>query len=276
MRKIFTLLSLTLFLITACSISTGGELNKKKETSLMLKSEIPKDFIPQNLTVVSVGDSLTKGIGDSTERGGYLPYLKNYLEMEKGVKEIEISNLGIKGNRSDQLLKRLDTAPVLETIKDADIVIITIGGNDIMKVVRENISQLKLEHFDGAKKQFKERLHDILSTVRTANEDSMIVLVGLYNPFFTWFSDLKELNKIIDDWNTMSESIVGTYRHAYFVPIDDLFENYGESLLYSDYFHPNDKGYELIAERLYKELDEEIIDQLAERNFALRKEETER
>ena len=29
-----------------------------------------------------MGDSLTQGVGDSTEHGGYLPYLQKQLETE--------------------------------------------------------------------------------------------------------------------------------------------------------------------------------------------------
>lgn len=263
------------FLFTACDASSfQGKMNQSKQTALLLKEDVPSDFIPQDLTIVSVGDSLTQGVGDSANKGGYLPYLQAELEKEKGVNHTEFYNFGVKGNRTDQLIKRLQTTNVQAGIEKADIVIITIGGNDVMKVVRENFSHLKVEYFNKAKRQYENNLHEILQLIRTINEDTMIVLVGLYNPFYTWFSDVKELDEIIDEWNETSELIIETYEDAYFVKIADLFEYHGESLLYTDYFHPNDKGYELIASRLFEKLDGEVIGEIADRNFVIRKEET--
>jgi lysophospholipase L1-like esterase len=135
---------------------------------------------------------------------------------------------------------------------------------------------LKIEHFDNAKKDYVNNLDTILQTVRETNNAAMIVLVGLYNPFFTWFSDLKELDEIVETWNDASELIVGTYEHAYFVKIADLFQFYGESLLYTDYFHPNDKGYELIADRLYETLDSDVISELSKQKVVTTQGETNR
>ena len=36
--------------------------------------------------------------------------------------------------------------------------------------------------------------------------------------------------------------------------IMDVFENTEEDLFYTDYFHPNNKGYEFIAQEVYGEL----------------------
>lgn len=274
MKKIITLLLAFVFLLSACRVdSFQGKLNHSKHVALLLKEDVPTDFIPQDLTIVSVGDSLTEGVGDSKNRGGYLPYLQSELEKQKGVNHAEFHNFGVKGNRTDQLLKRLQTTKVQATLQGSDIVIITIGGNDVMKVVRENFSHLKVEYFKKAKRQYENNLHEILQLIRSNNKDAMIVLVGLYNPFYTWFSDLKELDEIIDEWNETSELIIETYEDAYFVKIADLFEFHGESLLYTDYFHPNDRGYELIAGRLFDKLDDEVIGEIADRNFVIRKEE---
>src|SRR4051812_13058620 len=62
-----------------------------------LKKEIPEDFIPTNLSVVSVGDSLTQGVGASDEQDGYIPYLSAYLETNRGIKDAVFSNYGVRG-----------------------------------------------------------------------------------------------------------------------------------------------------------------------------------
>lgn len=274
MKKIFALFLACIVLLSACDFqSWKGKLNDKKQTALTLKEDVPLDFVPQDLSIVSVGDSLTEGVGDSTNRGGYLPYLQTSLENEKKINQTKFQNFGVKGNRTDQLLKRLESEEIKTAIEGADIVIITIGGNDVMKVVRENFSNLQLTYFKKAIKQYEKNLHEIIQSIRTYNQQTKIILVGLYNPFYTWFSNVKELDEIIDEWNEASKFIIGMYEQAYFVEIDDLFAYDGESLLYSDYFHPNDKGYELIASRLFQKIDDEVIGDLINRNFVIRKEE---
>lgn len=264
MRIVVLILMLTTFVFVSCSSNSTtyqANYNNFKQIVLTVKKQLPPEFIPKEINIVSVGDSLTEGIGDSTKKGGYIPYLKGMLEMDKGIKDATIYNFGVKGNRSDQLLKKLDTNQVKTAIKDADIVIITIGGNDVMKVVRENFTNLNVTVFEKQKKIYEKNLMNVMNAIRKENHNSTIVLVGLYNPFNSWFANINEFNEIIDDWNQTSKNILAQYEETYFVEVDDIFLEGGERLLYTDYFHPNDKGYELIAGRLHDTLTDEVLNQ---------------
>jgi len=223
--------------------------------------------------VVSAGDSLTQGVGDSTDQGGYLPYLKTMLEKEKGIKEVDISNFGVTGNRTTQLLKRLQSQEVRNQLQKADLVILTIGGNDIMKVVRDNISNLKISVFAEEKKSYITHLKQIMDVIVQENPQASIVLVGLYNPFSQVFSNIEEMNQIVSDWNQAGKSVIANYPNAYFVEIEDLFLNTNEDLLYTDNFHPNDKGYELIAGRLNQTLKKRTLPDLEKKSLMVSKEE---
>ncbi|KON87525.1 GDSL family lipase [Sporosarcina globispora] len=263
MIRNFTFIFLIMLLLASCSsLNTGDISHSQKESNLTVKKEIPLDFFPRNLTVAAVGDSLTQGVGDSTERGGYLPYLEEALEKDKSVQDAVFYNFGVRGNRSDQLLKKLGTDEVKDVVKKADTVIITIGGNDVMKVVRENFSNLKLKAFAKEKKNYEQNLIEVLNEIKEVNPNSKIVLIGLYNPFLKWFSDITELNGILEDWNGASQAILKRYPGTYFVEIDDIFENTDDNLLYTDYFHPNDRGYELIAGRVHQILTEEVLKEI--------------
>ncbi|MDF2035455.1 SGNH/GDSL hydrolase family protein [Cytobacillus oceanisediminis] len=263
MIKKFTFIFLIMLLLASCSSSNNSEIiHSKKESKLALKEEIPFDFFPRNLTVAAVGDSLTQGVGDSTERGGYVPYLEMSLEKDKSVQDAVFYNFGVRGNRSDQLLKKLGTEEVKDIVKKADAIIITIGGNDVMKVVRENFSNLKLRAFTKEKKNYEQNLIEVLDAIKEVNPNSKIVLIGLYNPFLKWFSEITEINDILGDWNGTSQAILKDYPGTYFVEIDDIFENTDDNLLYTDYFHPNDKGYELIAGRVHQILTEEVLKEI--------------
>jgi lysophospholipase L1-like esterase len=273
MKKPITLLILSTFFLSSCSQSNRLELHKARIASAVVYEEIPADFVPKEIRIISAGDSLTEGVGDSTETGGYLPYLRTLLEEEKGIKEVDFYNYGVKGIRTPQLLKRLQTEEMKEPLSTADLVILTIGGNDIMKVVKDNISNLQLSYFNKEREVYINNLIEIMNSIIRVNPEAYIVLVGVYNPFSEWFSDIKELDKIVSDWNEASQRVVSNYSNAYFVGIEDLFINPAESLLHTDNFHPNDKGYELIAERLNQTLAERTLPDLVKKAYMVSKEE---
>jgi lysophospholipase L1-like esterase len=273
MIKIFTLLITSAMILSSCSNIGNQQLLPKKRLALKAYSQVPSDFKPRKLIVVSAGDSLTQGVGDSTGKGGYLPYLKKLLEKNKGITEVDFYNYGVKGNRTTQLLKRLQTSEIRNTVQKANIVILTIGGNDIMKVVTDHLSNLQVSDFTKERENYIHNLNEILDTINQENPHTSIILVGLYNPFMKWFSNVGEMNKIVGDWNKASQSVVANYNNAYFVTIEDLFDHSKENLLFTDNFHPNDKGYEQIALRLQDSLGERAIPDLEKRSFTASNEE---
>ncbi|MEC2056607.1 SGNH/GDSL hydrolase family protein [Peribacillus psychrosaccharolyticus] len=260
MKSKYISLLVSLVLISACSHNRhalDSENNvPKSRLELSEKKNIPVTFFPDPVEIVSVGDSLTAGVGDSKDAGGYLPYLKESLESEPTITSVKMDNFGVKGNRSDQLLKRLDSTAIKGSIEKADAVVITIGGNDIMKVVRNHFSELKMDQFNDARKGYELRLKQIIEKVRLYNQDTHIYLVGVYNPFSQWFTGFGEFDTIMEEWNKSSERIVSEYDEAYYVNIGDIFTGTTAEVLYTeDYFHPNDLGYQLIADRIYNHLD---------------------
>jgi lysophospholipase L1-like esterase len=259
MKKLFPLLILSVLFLSSCNQVDQWALHPEKKTAAQAFAQVPTDFVPRQLTVLSAGDSLTQGVGDSTDNGGYLPYLETMLEKEKGIKEVDFYNYGVKGNRTTQLLKRLKSPQMKGALQKADLVILTIGGNDILKVVKDNIENLQLSTFITEKESYQIHLTQIMEVIVQENPHASIVLVGLYNPFSKWFSEIKELDEIVADWNKAGQAVIAGYPNAYFVPIEDMFLNANENLLYTDNFHPNDKGYELIAQRLNKTLEEHVL-----------------
>ena len=273
MKEVFILLILSTFFLSSCSQSDRWDLHEERMASAVVYAEVPADFVPKEISIISAGDSLTEGVGDTTKTGGYLPYLRTLLEEEKGIKEVDFYNYGVKGNRTPQLLKSLQTDEIKDTISTADLVILTIGGNDIMKIVKDNISNLQLSVFEKEREVYINNLYQIMNTIIQTNPEAYIVLVGVYNPFSQWFSDIKELDKIVSDWNVASRMVVANYSNAYFVGIEDLFKKTTESRLHTDNFHPNDKGYELIAERLNETLEERTLPDLVKKAYMVSKEE---
>lgn len=263
MKKKISCLLIGLLILTSCSnIRTVSNyaLQQENELELKKKDAIPATFFPDPIEIVSLGDSLTQGVGDTTDKGGYIPYLRQLLEKEPTITSVNVVNHGVKGNRTDQLLKRMKEDKVIANIKKADVVVITIGGNDIMRVFRQNIVDLKMAQFEKARIGYEKRLEQVFNRVRSNNEHAQIYLVGIYNPFTKVLSAFQELDIIMDQWNRSGRTIVERYDNAYFIGIGDLFENTAENLLFTeDHFHPNNRGYELIADRIYQEMNIETI-----------------
>jgi lysophospholipase L1-like esterase len=273
MNKILPLLILSSLLLSACGQLNITELHHERKAVVQVYKPIPADFKPRKLTVISAGDSLTEGVGDSTDQGGYLPYLKTMLEKEKGIKEVDFYNYGVTGNRTTQLLKRLHSQEIKNMLPKVDMVILTIGGNDLMKVVKNNISNLQLSVFTKEKELYITHLEQIMDTIVQGNPNVSIVLVGLYNPFSQVFSNIQEMNDIVSNWNHAGQTVIANYPNAYFVNVEDLFLNTNEDLLYTDNFHPNDKGYELIAGRLSQTLEKRTLPDLEKKSLMVSKEE---
>lgn len=207
-------------------------------------------FEQQNEThITAIGDSLTQGVGDSKKAGGYVGVLET--ELAQDGYDVYIDNHGKAGDRTDQLLKKLNKKEIKASINNADVILITIGANDIMKVLRDNIVDLDFEHFEREEPKYEERLHDIFTTLRNENDDAQIYLLGFYNPFEQYFDDVPELEQIVNEWNEMGKEITEGYDGVYYIPTKDIFDQATENLFYEDNFHPNDRGYELMAKRVH-------------------------
>lgn len=214
------------------------------------------DFLfKKDVHVVAIGDSLTQGVGDTSGEGGYVGILEKTVNLEEN--DTVFSNFGKRGNRTDQLLKRLNDNKITSAINDADIIIITIGANDIMKVVKHNFTKLTYKKFASEQVLFEERLTEIFDKLNELNPKAEIYLLGFYNPFDKYFHEIKELDLIIDNWNDTSQAVTESYENGTFIPIKDLFDDTTINLFADDRFHPNRVGYYRMAERVLDYLTEE-------------------
>jgi lysophospholipase L1-like esterase len=211
-------------------------------------------FFKKDIRIVSIGDSLTQGVGDETENGGYVGILDHTFDNQN--LNITIENFGKKGNRSDQLLKRLEKKEIETSIKDANIVLITIGANDIMHVVKNNWTNLHMDPFEEERVKYVERLTTIFNKIIELNPEAEIYLIGFYNPFEQYFDEIEQLGMIMDNWNEAGLMVTEEFENVYYIPIYDLFRSPDENLLAEDHFHPNTKGYKLIAKRVIDYLGE--------------------
>jgi lysophospholipase L1-like esterase len=262
------LITLTLFLVAGAGALTYVYFNtgslQEQTNSLPLSDEIQEAFQEkpeldeQEVQIVGLGDSLTKGVGDQG-KDGYIGYVSDhYFESDQNA-TVTLKNYAITGSETEDLLKRLEQETVRNGVQKADYIFLTIGGNDLFGVVKNHFMNLDQQYFTLQKKIYLENLTTILATIRNLNPDAPIYFTGLFNPFSKAFGDIPEMNEIVDDWNQGSRSTVSDTTDATFVPVADLFLESDENLLYEDAFHPNEEGYHLMGDRIVSYLKENNV-----------------
>ncbi len=256
MRRVFMIVIAFSLFLSGCQpelIKTTDSLSERKEIGFT-EWDIPGYFIPKRIHVIGLGDSLTQGVGDELKNEGYFGRVTSRMSDWKGVKDVDASNLAKRGRRSDQLIDQLGEIEIQSSIKKADLIYLTIGGNDIMKVFKSNLFNLKTEPFYVELGKFENRLDELLTIIRDLNGDAIIVVAGLYNPFSIVTDESNEFEDIIDDWNEAIEVRTIMAGKSCFVPVVDLFDSNDNMVYHTDFFHPNAKGYDAMAARFLERL----------------------
>jgi lysophospholipase L1-like esterase len=198
------------------------------------------------LHIVAIGDSLTRGTGDETGKG-YVGVLLDEIK-EKSKQDVRLTNLGVSGQRSDQLKEQIQQTEVKRQLQSADMILVTMGGNDLFRG-GQGLLEFENADIEDIEKKFLKNMNFIFQQIRASNSEANVFFIGLYNPF----SDLeqgKEMSAVVRHWNYQSAELSAAFPKIVFVPTFDLFELKVNDYLYTDKFHPNTKGYRLIAERV--------------------------
>ena len=120
----------------------------------------------EKVTYVAIGDSLTQGVGDSSNQGGFVPVLSQALESDFNW-QVTPRNYGIAGNTSNQILKRMqEKKDIKRDLKKAKLMTLTVGGNDVIHVIKDNITNLNVNTFSRAAVGYQKRLRQIIELAR--------------------------------------------------------------------------------------------------------------
>jgi lysophospholipase L1-like esterase len=207
----------------------------------------PPQSAPSAL-LVALGDSIALGIGDE-EGGGFVERLRDGLEALQE-SPVHVTNLAVNGFRSDQLLDLLERREnARQAVAEASVIAVSIGGNDLARVIKKHALDLTMDRFDESRARFAEHLAEIVDMLTSGNESADIYLLGLFNPLSAWFSDIPELADIFDGWNRTIRETAEAHERVYYVPVDDLFAGGGPDYTADDFIHPNGAGHGLIADR---------------------------
>lgn len=196
--------------------------------------------------IVSLGDSLTRGIGDDSGKG----YIHLFREqIQKSTKsEVSLVNLSVSGSTSIDLRKQITQPETIELLKSAQIIPLTIGGNDLFRG-SGRLEKVDPKAAEQARITYQANLDFILKEIRKHNSKASVFVFGLYNPFGD-LAEAKQTSEFVYQWNHTAQQIIAKYDRVVFVPTYDLFQLDPKRYLFTDHFHPNKIGYQRIADRL--------------------------
>ena len=232
---------------------------------------LPASTLPAGpISMIAMGDSLTKGDGDETGRG----YPGRIIELVNAVRPgSTITNFGQSGWSSDaliagdqgflgQLQRTVDEIRSTSEQGRASVVFVWIGSNDLWYLY-EYGGDINDEAETQDVQRFSSNLDTILSELRVAGAQVIIALlddqsqrpVALKGEAFTSIT-ADELSRMSVQVQRYNETITQKAKKYGALTVDfystDIFTN--PATLYDDGNHPNQAGYDIITQKWFEVL----------------------
>jgi lysophospholipase L1-like esterase len=201
--------------------------------------------------IVALGDSLTRGTGDEAGGGGYPERVA--AALRKMGMTVSVDNLAVDGSETGDFLRKMEEADVARRIAEANLILVSIGGNDLSHSLRSvTPGEATTDPTATALKDSSINLQRILPLLRKSNPSAPIRILGLYNPFPESF-DKRMAKETLLRWNVALEEASYSVSGTSVVPTADLFDERPDRLS-PDRFHPGPNGYGEIASRVLSTL----------------------
>lgn len=207
-------------------------------------------FADDALNYVVIGDSIARGAGV------YNSAAACYGRIVADTNGYNYRNFGIDGYTSWQLKDYIRTADVTSALAQADVVSISIGGNDYLQ---QNLPKLithvtfgNYKIVNDIQNNYREHMTDILDYVIGINPDVVILAQTLYNPRtdlikYSFGEATKRVNEVVHE---MPAKYPGT---VYVVDTVPYIEGRVECVA-MDGIHPSAYGNVVLAELVLREL----------------------
>lgn len=208
----------------------------------------------EEIRMLALGDSLTKGTGDETGQG-YAQRLAQGLKPRYDKPVTMLGNLAVNGMTAMELGDRLERdTGIQNAVKQANLIVFSIGGNDLFLSARarmngRSLQAVSVDELTRDLEEALERFRRVVRRLHALNPNATVVYMGLYNPFFD-IEELRGASLKMQAWNREAYGMIHEYPMMLMVPTFDLFEGRIGDYLSSDHFHPNGAGYEKIASRM--------------------------
>lgn len=188
------------------------------------------------------GDSITYGEYDGVF-GGWVDILKRYAlqKFQESRNELLLFNLGIGGETTDGLVKRISNEIEARKSNDKNIVFIAYGANDLaIKKAQQLVSP---EKFKGNLEEAVKKAQKYASDIFLAN---ILPFSKEVDGVESKNGKLRKNNEVLV-YNQIIEDVATDYSLGFIDFYSAIYED-KEQLLSKDGVHPNEKGYGSMAE----------------------------
>lgn len=202
------------------------------------------------MRVLVFGDSITYGAWDT--QAGWVERVKRTAHEQtvksEGKNKVQVINLGIGGDTSTKILKRMPAE--IEARYSASwpfVFIVTFGAND-ERSINGNI--------ETSLKQFEANARGIIATAKKYSNKVLFLGIPPIGKPVVEFKGQEYSDKRVKEYDQRLQTIVEAAGLP-FVAIRPAFEQAGMDKIYSyDFVHPNDRGHQLIADTVLPKLQE--------------------
>ncbi len=214
-------------------------------------------FVP----AFAAGEEKTKFVvlGDSIAQGYGLRNIKeeSYGALISAAEGYDYVNHAIGGHTTYDLNNRLEESEVAEDVANADIIAVSIGGNNFLlggmvEMIADVLLKNDYSRMDAIGVDFKENFLVALEKIKSLNPDATLMVQTLYNPRYDFLRDAYQY--AVDLLNTTITDILSEQPGAYvIVDVYAAFEGHSE-YIQKDVIHPNAAGHYIIAQEYVKTL----------------------
>lgn len=200
-----------------------------------------------------LGDSIAYGSGVSNSREAC------YGRIVADTNGYDYANHAIPGHTTTNLINRLKEETVIADLEKADIISISIGGNDFLMsnlvgLMFDAIVTGDLSEFDRIADGFYANFCEIIDIINSHNPDAVILMQTLYNPQSghlraPYQEGADRINAAIERYNEENPGEIVIVDVA--TALGDDMANYAD-----DEIHPSAQGNEIIANVILDKLSE--------------------
>ncbi|WP_442593747.1 GDSL-type esterase/lipase family protein [Neobacillus sp. D3-1R] len=263
MRMVKFLLIFVLFI--ALGISTWiyypqYQIHKMKKQAVKVSADTSKisyidyfrDLREKEIYNLAIGDSVIRGVG--AKQNENLVYRFSSKLQEQTKKNIQYENEGINGITSSELKDLVLKGRYDDGIKKADIVTINVGGNDVLRMVKNQNIQTVIQSFEQLQLTFSKNLAEIAERIHKINPDATLVFLELYNPIKPSEKIYTIADKLLPTWNIKIYEVANQYASSVVIETTKVMNGDHLQNIAPDGVHPNSSGYMAISDQMIYQL----------------------
>lgn len=210
--------------------------------------------------VTAFGDSIAAGYGLDSQNDNYITLFSQNIGAQ-------YKNNAVSGYDSNDLLKQLNSGKYNNDIEKANIVVLSIGGNDILHQKDLMLDTLKNAYLHGGEyftdelnqiyAEFENNLRESINYIKAINSDASIIIQTIYNPAIKqgYYVSIINVGKLADKYiQKLNESIVSVCTGLNNVYIFDIVDKMNDDKnnfynLEEDFdIHPTATGHKTLSE----------------------------